>query len=76
MNHCNAAVLVFAGWYQMLLPNSGPGIATISPPVWSAIQHSYDTAKECEKARAKATLPPASSGQSFYCVASDDSRLR
>jgi hypothetical protein len=68
--------LALAGWYLMLLPNNGPGMATISPPVWSAIQHSYDTAKECEKARAKAVVPPASTGQAFYCVASDDPRLR
>jgi hypothetical protein len=27
--------------------------------VWAAIQHSYDFAKECEHARAKAALPPA-----------------
>jgi hypothetical protein len=44
----------------MLLPNTGPGIATISPPVWSAIQHSRDTAEECEHARAKARVPPQS----------------
>ena len=70
------ALLTLVGWYLMLLPNSGPGIATISPPVWSAIQHSYDTAKECEKNRAKAVVPPAATGQSLYCVASDDPRLR
>jgi hypothetical protein len=76
MNPRHAAVLASVGWYLMLLPSTGPGIATISPPVWSATQHSYDTAKECEKARAKAVPPPASAGQAFYCVASDDPRLR
>lgn len=77
MGHrCAVVVLALAGWYLMLLSNNGPGIATISPPVWSATQHSYDTAKECEKARAKAVAPPASTGQSLYCVASDDPRLR
>jgi len=76
MNPSRVAVLVLVGWYLMLLPNSGPGIATISPPVWSAIQHSYDTAKECEKVRAKGAVPPASTGQSLYCVATDDPRLR
>jgi hypothetical protein len=49
VSHRHAAVLVLAGWYLMLLPNNGPGMATISPPVWSAIQHSYDTAKKAKK---------------------------
>jgi hypothetical protein len=65
----------------MLLSNNGPGIATISPPVWSAIQHSFDTAKECEHARAKAVVPRqppafARTDLAFYCVATDDPRLR
>jgi len=78
MSSRQAAVLALAGWYLMLLPNSGPGIATISPPVWAAIQHSYDTAKECEHARAKAVLPPTPTriDHAFYCIASDDPRLR
>jgi hypothetical protein len=76
-----AAVPILAGWYLMLLPNIGPRMATISPPVWSAVQHSYDTAKECERARAKARIPPQSSpfagtDLAFYCIASDDPRLR
>jgi hypothetical protein len=72
----HAAALALAGWYLMLLPNFGPGIATVTPPVWAAIEHSYDTAKECERARAKAVPPLASTGQAFYCVASDDPRLK
>lgn len=76
-----AVAPILAGWYLMLLPNSGPGMATISPPVWSAIQHSYDTAKECERARAKARIPRQSSpfgrtDLAFYCIATDDPRLR
>jgi hypothetical protein len=74
-------MLVLAGWYLMLLPSSGPGMATISPPVWSAIQHSYDTARECEHARAKARVPPQSpsfarTDLAFYCIATDDPRPR
>jgi hypothetical protein len=78
MNSRHAAALTLVGWYLMLLPNSGPGIATISPPVWSATRHSYDTAKECEHARAKAVIRPnpTQTDLAFYCIASDDPRLR
>ena len=72
----HATALALVGWYLMLLPSNAPSLALISPPVWSAIQHSYDTAKECEKARAKAVVPPVSTGQAFYRVANDDPRLR
>ena len=74
-------VLTLVGWYLMALSNNRPGIATISPPVWSAILHSYDTAKECERARAKAKIPPqppalARTDLALYCISSDDPRLR
>jgi hypothetical protein len=75
------SALALTGWYLMVLPNNGPGIATISPPVWSAILHSYDTAKECERARAKTAVPPqppalARTDLALYCISSDDPRLR
>jgi hypothetical protein len=84
MKSRHAVVVALVGWYLMLLPNSGPGnsgpgIATISPPVWSATQHSYDAAKECERARAKAkpiiTPNPTQTDLAFYCISSDDPRL-
>jgi hypothetical protein len=77
----HAAALILTGWYLMVLPRTGPGVATISPPVWSAILHSYDTAKECERARVKTPVPaqPPAFGQTtelaLYCVASNDPRV-
>jgi hypothetical protein len=45
------------GWYLMLLPKSDPSLGAF-PVSWDAIQRSFDTAKECEEARAKAVVPP------------------
>jgi len=44
----------------MLLPKGAPNAALFgtSPTRWSAIQESFDTAKECEQACAKSVLPP------------------
>jgi hypothetical protein len=33
MSYRDAAVLALGGWYLMLLPNNGLGMAIISPPV-------------------------------------------
>jgi len=53
----HAAALAFVGWYLMLLPKDGHRIQIFDVP-WSAIQRSFDTAKDCEEARAKAVIPP------------------
>ena len=93
MKLCHPIALALMGWYLMLLPKTGPGQAGVLPPDWTAIQYSFDTAKECEQARAEAVVPPApakagqaaqpllgkpvsESPQAFYCVASDDPRLK
>ena len=70
------------GWYLMLVDSGAPALR-IFPDPWSTIQHSFDTAKECEDARAKAVLPPqpatvevSPSRLAFFCIASDDPRLK
>jgi len=70
----------------MLLPKHGPGMVQLSSPEWATIQCSFDTAKECEQARSKAVLPPRPTptgpaaerliDRAFYCVATDDPRLK
>ena len=57
MNLRHAAALAFVGWYLMLLPKSDPYLGMLNVS-WSAIQGSFDTAKDCEEARAKAVVPP------------------
>ncbi len=52
----------------------------ISLSVWSATRHSYNTAKKCEHACAHAkvviTPNPTQTDLFFYCISSDDPRLR
>ena len=85
MTFRHAVALALVGWYLMLLPK-GNDLHIFDVP-WSATARSYDTAKECEEARAKAVVPPtpsvATEGKSsppveraFYCVATDDPRIR
>ena len=57
MNLRHAAALAFVGWYLMLLPKHDPYFGMVSVS-WDAIQGSFDTAKDCEEARAKAVVPP------------------
>ncbi len=57
MNLRHAAALALVGWYLMLLPKDDPTYG-VFPVSWSATQGSFDTAKECEEARAKAVVPP------------------
>jgi hypothetical protein len=65
-------VVTLLGWYLVLLPKAD---TTVWFPVqWSAVQRSFDTAKECEDARAKAAAPAAD--HSFLCIATDDPRLK
>jgi hypothetical protein len=53
-----SGMLLLAGWYLMLVPKSD---APQSLPIpWSAIQKSFDTARECERARPKDSLQGAS----------------
>jgi hypothetical protein len=59
----------------MLLPTGSEPLILHVP--WKAIQRSFDTAKECEDARAKATPPaPGKTPEAFFCVATDDPRLQ
>jgi hypothetical protein len=106
MNLRHAAALALVGWYLILLPKDDIQLFDIP---WSVTQRSFDTAKECEEARAKAVVPapevsrrpiatptpPASTGwfgnseptasetpkekpseRAFFCVATDDPRLK
>jgi hypothetical protein len=96
MKPCHAAALALIGWYLMLLPPNDPMTGTF-PIDWSANQRSFDTAKECEEARAKTPVPPDKetgaainrllsrpsavaspvvSTRAFFCIASDDPRLK
>ena len=83
------AALALVGWYLMLLPTNGPGTIRLGATSWATIQHSFDTAKECEDARAKSVVPPVpiqngpapgkqvvEPPRAFYCVATDDPRLK
>jgi hypothetical protein len=78
MKACPAIALALIGWYLMLLPTS-PDADLSDPTPWSAVQLSFDTAKECEAALAKATLPrgkaKGAEPKAFFCIASDDPRL-
>ena len=56
MNLRHAAALALVGWYLMLLPKGGHTFQVFDIP-WTATQRSFDTAKECEEARAKAIVP-------------------
>jgi hypothetical protein len=56
MNLRHSAALALVGWYLMLLPKSGHTFQVFDIP-WTATQRSFDTAKECEEARAKAVVP-------------------
>jgi len=71
-------VLAMIGWYLMLLPTAPDADMSDATP-WSAVQHSFDTAKECEAALAKTTVPrdkaKGAEPKAFFCVASDDPRL-
>ena len=81
----HAAALALVGWYLMLLPKTGDLPIHVFDVPWSATQRSFDSANECEEARAKAVVPipsPAAVGkspkqdeQAFYCIASDDPRI-
>ncbi|MGA2458365.1 MAG: hypothetical protein ABSF85_12420 [Terriglobales bacterium] len=53
----HAAVLALVGWYLMVLPKSGHTFFPVPVP-WNAIQKSFDTAKECEEARAREPAVP------------------
>ena len=57
MNLRHTAALALVGWYLMLLPKGGHTLQVFDIP-WTATQRSFDTAKECEDARAKAVVPP------------------
>ena len=82
-----AAAALLAGWYLMGPPASGNWWNQSILSGWDII-HSYDTAKECEKARADdapakpiTTVPrsdPLYGAQPLpeVCVASDDPRLK
>ena len=85
----HAAAIALAGWYLMLLPMNGPGAVRFEATNWATIQRSFDTAAECEVARAKAVVPPVpvqngpapgkqpvETKRAFYCVATDDPRLK
>jgi hypothetical protein len=88
----HAAALALAGWYLMLLPTGRGYVAQFNDVPWSAAVRSFDTAKECEEARAKAVIAPSAvNGQSpmigptatptpvnhaFYCIEADDPRLK
>ena len=86
MRFRHAAALALVGWYLMLLPNDDQ--LHIFDVPWEATQRSFDNAKECEDARAKAVVPqlPVSVGpgakpqkpieRAFYCISSDDPRLK
>lgn len=64
--------LALFGWYLVLLPKAD---STVWFPLhWSAVQRSFDTAKECEDARAKAGAPAAD--HFLLCIATDDPRLK
>ncbi len=93
----HAVALALVGWYLMLLPRDSMS-AGVFPVEWSAIQRSFDTAKECEEARAKTPVPPDKEmaklanrlgvslpsaaatpivgTRAFYCIATDDPRLK
>ena len=57
MRFPHAAAVALMGWYLMLLPKNDPSIGLWSVP-FSAIQRSFDTAGDCEQARASAVVPP------------------
>ena len=69
-----AAALALMGWYLML--TNGDTKVRVFPETWSTIQHSFDTAKECEDARSKAQSATPAPTKSFFCVATDDPRLK
>jgi len=87
----HAAALALVGWYLMLLPAHGEGPQIFDLP-WSTEVRSFDSAKECEEARAKAVITPVplnSQSQvagptptptpvnrAFYCIEADDPRLK
>jgi hypothetical protein len=84
MNLRHAAALALVGWYLMLLPKDDPTVGIFSVS-WSATQGSFDAAKDCEDARAKAVVPPSSptaaqsvksDQRAYFCVATDDPRLK
>jgi hypothetical protein len=68
---CHVTVLTLLGWYLVLLPKADS--AVWFPLHWSAVQRSFDTAKECEDARAKTAAPMS---HFFLCIATDDPRLK
>jgi hypothetical protein len=52
----HAAAFALVGWYLMLLPKNDPSNTYFAVP-WASVQKSFDTARECEVARAKAVVP-------------------
>jgi hypothetical protein len=58
MNLRHAAALALVGWYLMLLPKGNDPMFQVFDTPWSATLRSFDTAQECEVARAKAIVPP------------------
>jgi hypothetical protein len=58
MNLRHTAALALVGWYLMLLPKGNDPTFQVFDIPWSATLRSFDTAKECEDARAKAVIPP------------------
>jgi len=86
----HTAALALVGWYLMLLPTGRGVVAQFYDVPWSVEVQSFDTAKECEEARAKATPVPVKGqpqmvgptatptpvNHAFYCIEADDPRLK
>ena len=84
MKFRHAAALALVGWYLLLCD---PTTAELMPSIGCHIQTSFDTAKECEEARAilaekqkagaaSMTKPAGGPVEKALCFATDDARLR
>lgn len=76
----HAVALALVGWYLMLCD---PSISDIMPSFACRLEKGFDTAKECEEARAKAVIPPGpatvekhQTKHEFRCFSSDDARFK